>query len=252
MARRPRILVSPDLETRPTKRGPLLDVVAVDRPYIARLLEEGATPVIVPIGLDDDAVADLVDVTDGLLLTGGDFDVDPALFDEPPHPKLGTLKPARTTLELALLREARRRGRPILGVCGGLQLLNVERGGSLWQDLPSQRTSPIGHSQTQTKDLVGHGVMVVPGTRLAGLCGDGPLGVNSTHHQAIKGVGEGLVVSAIADDGLVEGIEDPSLPFCIGVQWHPESMHGDAHRAIYRGLIRAAADGTGDTRLHVR
>lgn len=250
MPRRPRILVSPDLETRPTKRGPLQDTIAVDRPYLARLVQEGATPIIAPIGIDDDGVADLIEITDGVLLTGGDFDVDPALFGEAPHPALGTIKPARTALELALLRHARRCRRPVLGICGGMQLQNVEAGGSLWQDLPSERPSDLTHSQAQTKDLPGHHVDVVAGTRLANLCGAGRLGVNSTHHQGVRRVASGLVVSAVATDGLVEAIEDPALPFFVGVQWHPESMTEAAHRAIYRGLIRAAAAVASDSLRH--
>lgn len=251
MRRRPRILVSPDLETRTTKRGPLLDAVTVDRPYLARILEEGGTPVIVSPGLDDDAVADLVQMADGLLLTGGDFDVDPALFHEAPHPALGTLKPDRTRLELALLAAATAAERPVLGICGGMQLMNVWRGGALWQDLPSQRPTSTRHSQWQTKDVAGHGVVVRAGTLLASLCGPGPLGVNSTHHHALKTTGRGLVECAVADDVLVEAIEDPALPFFLGVQWHPESMEEEAHRAIYRGLIRAALAGMGDARPHV-
>jgi putative glutamine amidotransferase len=250
MPRRPRILVSPDLETRPTKRGPLQDTIAVDRPYLTRLVQEGATPIIAPIGIDDDGVADLIEITDGVLLTGGDFDVDPALFGEAPHPALGTIKPARTALELQILRHARRRLRPILGICGGMQLQNVEAGGSLWQDLPSERPSDLTHSQAQTKDLPGHDVDVVAGTLLSSLCGHGPLGVNSTHHQGVRRVAAGFVVCAVATDGLVEAIEDPSLPFCLGVQWHPESMNEAAHRAIYRGLIRAAAAVASDSLRH--
>ena len=239
---KPLILVSPDLERRPTKRGPLLDVV-VDQPYTDRVLASGGIPVVVPPGLSAHDVELLVARCDGLLLTGGDFDVDPALFGEAPVPQLGALKPERTRLELALLDAAVRRRLPVLGICGGLQLMNVARGGSLWQDLPSQRPSSVSHSQTQTKDLAGHDVDVVAGTRLAALCGAGTLGVNSTHHQGIKAVGAGLVVAAVAVDGLVEAVEDPGAGFFVGVQWHPESMHEEAHRAIYRGLVSAAAAG---------
>jgi len=236
---RPLILVSPDLESRPTRRGPLAHLLVIDRAYIDRVRDEGGATLVVPAGLSDDDVVDLVARADGVLLTGGDFDVDPALFGEAPHEKLGTIKPDRTRLELAMLRAASARGLPVLGVCGGMQLMNVARGGSLFQDLPSQRESATTHSQAQTKDLAGHTVDVVAGTRLAALCGAGRLGVNSTHHQGIKAVASSLVVSAIADDGLVEAIEDPTAPFFVGVQWHPEGMGEAQHRAIYRGLVEA-------------
>lgn len=237
---KPLILVSPDLERRPTKRGPLLDVVVVDQPYTDRVLASGGIPVVVPPGLALHDIELLIARSDGLLLTGGDFDVDPALFGEARVAELGTLKPERTRLELALLHAAVGRRLPVLGICGGMQLMNVVRGGTLWQDLPSQRPSPVQHSQTVTKDLAGHDVDVVAGTRLAAMCGAGILGVNSTHHQGIKGVGENLVVSAVTSDGLVEGLEDPGVDFFVGVQWHPEAMDELAHRAIYRGLIKAA------------
>lgn len=237
---KPVILVSPDLEVRSTKRGPLLDVVAVDQPYTDRLLEVGAIPLIVPPGLSEADVAVLVDRCDGLLLTGGDFDVDPALFGEAPLPQLGTLKPARTRLELLLLDVSVRRRKPVLGICGGMQLMNVWRRGTLWQDLPTQRSSTTNHSQQQTKDLAGHDVDVVADTVLSSMMGAGRHGVNSTHHQGIKAVGVDLVVGAVADDGLVEAIEDPRGAFFVGVQWHPESMFETAHRSIYRGLVEAA------------
>lgn len=237
--RRPRILVSPDLETRQTRRGPLLDVLTVDTPYTDRVLAAGGLPLIVPIGPGDELIDELVHDSDGVLLTGGDFDVDPALFGEAPVPQLGTVKPTRTALELSLWHAARRHQRPVLGICGGAQLINVACGGTLWQDLPTQCPSTIAHSQVATKDVAGHHVEVLADTLLGRLCGAGPLGVNSTHHQGIKQVASSLRVSAIADDGLVEAIEAAD-GFVLGVQWHPESMNEDAHRSIYRGFIDAA------------
>lgn len=236
----PRILVSPDIERRQTRRGPLLDVLAVDTPYTDRVVATGGLPLVVPIGVTDALVDELVHSSDGVLLTGGDFDVDPALFGEEPVPQLGTLKPTRTALELSLWRAAVRHRRPVLGICGGAQLINVACGGTLWQDLPSQRPSSTAHSQVATKDVAGHHVEVLADTRLAALCGAGSLGVNSTHHQGIKAVASSLRASAIADDGLVEAIESIDAHFVLGVQWHPESMHEEAHRAIYRGFIDAA------------
>ena len=120
-----------------------------------------------------------------------------------------------------------------------MQLMNVVRGGTLWQDLQAQRAAD-GHQQPGPKDQPFHEVKVHAGSRLQGLVGEARLAVNSTHHQAVKDLGRGLVASAAADDGVLEGLEDPSHPFFVGVQWHPESMFDAPHRAIYRGLVRAA------------
>jgi putative glutamine amidotransferase len=121
-----------------------------------------------------------------------------------------------------------------------MQLMNVARGGTLWQDLDSQLHTQVGHQQAAPKDQPAHEVTVVPGTRLAHLALAPGLPVNSTHHQAVKRLGHGLVASALSPDELVEALEDPSLPFFVGVQWHPESMREAPHRAIYRGLVDAA------------
>ena len=151
-----------------------------------------------------------------------------------------TLAPKAVSLMPGLLRAALSRHLPVLGVCGGMQLINVERGGALWQDLSAQAPSPLQHQQATAKDQPAHEVEVVSGTLLARVVSTTTLPVNSTHHQACKRLGAGLIVSARAGDGLVEGIEDPSRPFLVGVQWHPESMREAPQRAIYRALVEAA------------
>lgn len=236
---RPVVLISPDTETRPTRRGPTVDLLVLERPYSLRLIEAGCLPLVVPPDIDDDGASQLVALAHGLCLSGGDFDVDPALFGEARHPACGTIKPDRTQLELRLLKAAEVAGIPILGVCGGMQLMNVVHGGTLWQDLPSQYPSDVEHTQVATKDKAGHDVVVVAGTRLASMCGEGPLGVNSTHHQAIKALAPGFMASASSADGIVEAFEDPTRGFYVGVQWHPESMFADAQRAIAAGFVEA-------------
>jgi putative glutamine amidotransferase len=250
MARRPVVLVTPDLDERSTHRG-VLGYLQLQRYYTDRILAEGGVPLVPPpVQQVDDAVAvahQLVALADALVISGGGHDVDPALYGEERLPACGAPNAERTDFELLLLRAAEARDLPVLGICGGLQLLNVARGGSLFQDLPTQRPGPVEHTMQGAKTRTCHAVVVHPGTRLAAIVGAGRVGVNSTHHQAIKAVGRGLVVSAHADDGLIEAVEDPDRAFCIGVQWHPEAVDEPAHRAIYRELCSAARRRFGDT-----
>jgi putative glutamine amidotransferase len=132
---------------------------------------------------------------------------------------------------------------PVLGVCGGMQLMNVVRGGTLHQDLAAD-LGVATHEQPAPKDVPSHDVDVAPGSQLAALLGAGRLAVNSTHHQAIRDPGAGVLVTARAPDGVVEAIELPDLAFALGVQWHPEAAaaHEPRHAALYRGLVAAARD----------
>ncbi len=246
MSRRPVVLLPPDLETQETRRGPQPRLVS-QREYADAILEAGGLPLIPPIVDDAGALDQLVALADALVLPGGDFDVDPAHYGEQPHEALGKLLPERTALEWGLLVRAENKGIPVLGVCGGMQLMNVVRGGTLWQDLDAQKPDNAGHSQKGRKDEPCHDVALSPGTRLRALvsAAGGPdrLPVNSTHHQAVKALAPGLVESARAADGVVEAFEDPKLRFFVAVQWHPEAMREPAQRAIYAALVAAAASG---------
>ena len=243
MKKRPVVLLPPDLDVRDTKRGPLAVMVA-QRPYTTRILEAGGLPIVMPPlpgGRDDEGLDQLVAMADALVLPGGGFDIDPRHYGEDVLPACGELKPERTDLEWGLLVRAEQKGIPILGICGGMQLMNVVRGGALFQDLPTQKPSPLLHTQTGSKKDPAHTVVVDGGSQLARISGvSGALPVNSTHHQAVKTLGRGLRASAHADDGVVEGLEDPSKAFFVGVQWHPESMDEAPHRAIYAALVDAA------------
>ncbi len=238
--RRPVVLLPPDIQTVQTRRGPVATFV-VQRPYTDAIWQAGGLPVTMPMLKDAQALDQLVAMADALVLPGGAFDIDPSLYGESLHDQCGELKPERTNLERALLARAEHKGLPILGVCGGMQLMNVSRGGTLWQDLLSQRAGSEEHQQAGPKHEEAHRVVLQSGTKLAALVGAGEqLGVNSTHHQGVKTLGGGLIVTATATDGLIEALEDPTLPFYLGVQWHPESMQEAPQRAIYRGLLDAA------------
>ena len=211
------------------------------RAYAEAVLAAGGLPVPLPYG--DTAVAGAyLALCHGLVITGGDFDIAPELYGEPRRVGCGPARPARTSFEWSLCEAALAGRIPILGVCGGMQLMNVVRGGTLVQDLRVEGRI-AGHDRGGAATSPTHGVTAVPGSLLARLAGRERLTVDSSHHQAVRVPGGGVLVSGRADDGVVEAIEVPDLPFALGVQWHPERLLDDAaQRALWRGLVDASRD----------
>lgn len=204
--------------------------------YAEAVAETGGVPVALPL-LEETAAA-LIDRLDGLVITGGAFDIDPALYGEgETHPAV-SLKTLRTRAERALLKAALARDLPVLGICGGEQLLAVALGGTLIQHIPDAIPEALAHEGHEP----GHEVRLVPGTRLAAITGRSVMRVNSSHHQAVRSPGRG-VINARAPDGVIEGIEDPARRFCLGVQWHPEFFTDPADRLIFEAFIAACHGG---------
>lgn len=208
--------------------------------YLEGLEEAGAIPIILPLAADGADIAQLADLCDGFLFTGGQ-DVAPQLYGEAMKPTCGELCPARDTLERELLNRALEQDKPILGICRGLQILNVTLGGTLYQDLPTEHPPEISHSMKPPYDRAAHTVRILPDTPLAALLQKPELGVNSCHHQAIKTLAPGLVEMARSTDGLIEAVYLPGKTFVWAVQWHPElSLHaGEASRKMFIALVTA-------------
>jgi putative glutamine amidotransferase len=209
--------------------------------YMRAVEQAGGVPVALP-PLENENVDSLLDHLQGLLLTGGP-DVDPACYGAEPHGELGPTDRGVDEFEIALAKHADRRGMPILGICRGAQVLNVARGGSLIQHLPDFTDRTIDHRQTEPGDQTTHEVRVSPDSGLAQTTGGGPVQVNSFHHQAIDRLGIGLRPVAWARDGVVEAVEGQSEDgrFVLGVQWHAETLTGEAEQlALFERLVRAA------------
>jgi len=190
---------------------------------------------------EPDRAEEYLAVLDGLIVTGGAFDVDPALFGAATtHPAV-TTKKRRTAFELAMTRGAVAADRAVLGICGGMQLLNVALGGTLLQHIPDEWPGALQHEQPNPRTEPGHTIKVEPGTLLHRVTRMDEMPVNSAHHQAVKAVGRGLVVDARAPDGIVEGVEDPRRRFVLGVEWHPEYSLSPGDTRIFEALVAAAA-----------
>lgn len=210
---------------------------ALRQNYCGAVARAGGLPL--PLPHEPDLADAYLDRIQGLIVTGGAFDVDPALFGATARHATVTLKARRTGFELAMVKGALERDMPILGICGGQQLLNVALGGTLIQHIPDEVADCLAHEQPNPRDQPGHEVELVAGSRLAAIAGTLRIAVNSAHHQAVKAVAPGCIVDAVAPDGVIEGIEDPRRAFCIGVQWHPEFTISPADAALYRAFIEA-------------
>ena len=193
--------------------------------YTDAICRAGGVPVFLDYYMERETLLYLCERLDGLLFTGG-VDIHPKYYKETVEDGCGEITEARDIFELALYRHARACGMPLLGICRGMQLFNVAEGGTLWQDMR-------GHSDTE------HLLMLERGSVLYEIFGASTV-VNSFHHQAVKRIGNGCTVAAVAEDGTVEGITRTDVPFCLGVQWHPELMTGK-HSAIFERFLRACA-----------
>ncbi len=220
------------------------DRTGVNAAYVRSVLRAGGVPLVLSPLLGTEHNSVVLEALDGLVLTGGD-DVDPAHYGQAAHPRLGVVDAVRDAFELAIFREARARGLPVLAICRGIQLVNVAMGGTLWQDIPSERPEAIPHTQTTGRDDRTHPVDLVAGSRLAEALGETRCHVNSFHHQSIRDLAPGLVVTGRAPDGEIEGVESAKEgPWLLAVQWHPEEFHH--HReapdhGLFDALVREAA-----------
>ncbi len=216
--------------------------------YAAAVEKGGGLPVLLPYRTDLSLIPQFVDRLQGVLLSGGN-DLDPNLYGKGPyHPKAEPIDPARQKFELALLAEVEKRRMPVLGICLGSQLMNVYRGGSLHQFIPDLHLSPdIEHRRLKEMPKAPrHAVNLVDDTAVAHLLGKNQIDANSSHKQSVDRPGRGLRIIGTSPDGVIEGIEDPSFPLFLGVQWHPERLHDEKdHLELFKLLVEKSAATSG-------
>jgi len=218
----------------------LFGVVSSDD-YAEAVAASGAAPVVIPYVHATESIARLADKLDGVVLGGGE-DPDPTLYGQPPRRGLATVIRERDDMELQLIHRMLEQGKPILGICRGIQILNVAFGGSLWQDLAREWSGTIQHHQRAARTHTSHKVTVAADSHLCKILGQEELFCNSFHHQAVRQLGEGLQAVAWDEEGLIEAVEHPGHPFVVGIQWHPENLWrvSEPAMAVFRALIEAA------------
>lgn len=236
MPSRPVIGYTLDHETKPTYSK--LPWYAIRENYFTATSDRGAIPIGLPYTTE--RINDYLDMIHALVIIGGDFDIPPHLYGATTVHEKVTLKSHRTQFEWEITQKAIDRHMPVLGICGGQQLLNVVLGGTLIQHIPDAVPDCLAHEQPNPRTEIGHTVSVAEGTLLHRIVGTNAIGVNSAHHQAVATPAPGCVVNARADDGVIEGIEYPAHPFCLGVQWHPEYHVTPADDAILKAFVAAA------------
>jgi putative glutamine amidotransferase len=206
--------------------------------YTIAVEKAGGIPLMIPYRNDPSCIPELLKLFDGFVFSGGN-DYNPAAWGEPRHPKAVPTDPDRESFERALLKAIEDTRKPILGICGGYQLMNITRGGSLHQFIPDQ-TTDIEHRRASVEEWSRrHPVRLEPGSKIASIVGTTDLPSNTSHKQAIHQLGRDLVVTGRAPDGVIEAIEDPTRPFYVGVQWHPERQHDEpAQLKLFQALIQ--------------
>ncbi|MZR29256.1 gamma-glutamyl-gamma-aminobutyrate hydrolase family protein [Sneathiella litorea] len=212
---------------------------ALRQNYADVVVGSGGLPLALPH--EPDHVANYVSKLDGLVVTGGAFDVDPSLFGATTRHDTVVTKDRRTQFEKNITEAMLAANKPVLGICGGQQLLHVILGGTLIQHIPDEVENALAHEQPNPRTEAGHNVKITPGTLLHRIVGTETLAVNSAHHQAARDISENIIINALAEDGVIEGIEDNRYRFCLGVQWHPEYLISDGDRKIIDAFVGASA-----------
>lgn len=210
--------------------------------YIRAVEELGGIPLVLPLHADRATRRQLLQQLDGLLLTGSGPDLPPSLYGERQRYPFSTVSERRMSFELDIVRLAKQADLPLLGICGGMQTMNVACGGSLIQDIPAQISKPLQHRQQTPATNLSHTIRVAPGSLLRRIVRSVSMRVNSSHHQSVNVVAPSLIASAQASDGIVEAIESPAHRFFLGIQWHPEFLFDryPLHRRLFEAFLRAA------------
>lgn len=226
------------------KQGMYMEGTYVHHDYQKAIVEAGGVPIVLPVA-PSDVLDRYVDMCDGFIFSGGE-DVDPRFYNEDPHPKLGFFYTERDESELYLIKKVVEKKKPVFAICRGIQLLNVALGGTVIQDIPSQRKSAMQHSQTIQRDKTSHVVQINEDSKLHQLLNRETVMVNSLHHQAINQLAEGLITTATARDGMIEAVELEGNPFVMGIQWHPESMvrKDKTMMVLFEEFVREAGSST--------
>ncbi len=209
---------------------------ALRKCYFNSVAKAGGLPIAIPY-LNKTMMNKYFEMVDGVIIPGGGFDIPPEMYgDKDVHPTV-TMKPERTYFEAEFAKMCLKADKPLLGICGGMQLINVIAGGTLVQDIPSHVEGALPHKVKDRKN-VAHKVKIKPGTLLHKIVGADEIGVNTSHHQAVKQVGK-CQINCQAEDGIIEGLEIPEHKFCLGVQWHPEHLVTEADFKIIEAFVKA-------------
>ena len=206
--------------------------------YSDSVVLAGGTPVFLPHNLN--MIEKFIEVIDGIIITGGDFDIDPEIYGEKVLSNKVSTKVDRTKFEFEITKKALNIGLPVLGICGGQQLLNVVLGGTLIEHIPDEIKGLINHEQTNPRNEPSHTIKIIKNTKLYEITKAENMFVNSAHHQAVKTLGQNLIVNCSTEDGVIEGIENHDAEFCIGVQWHPEFLITKSDVAIIEDFVKNA------------
>ncbi|PPR49337.1 MAG: putative glutamine amidotransferase [Alphaproteobacteria bacterium MarineAlpha5_Bin5] len=207
---------------------------AIRENYLTSLQVCNAIPF--PIFHEKNSVEEICNLIDGLILTGGNFDIDPAIYGEK-NLDSRTIKDKRTDFEISIFKEFFYKKKPILGICGGEQLINVACGGDLIQNIKTNKTKIINHEQLNPRSETSHKIYINNRTKLSNIIKKNEIMVNSAHHQAVKRLGKNLIVTAISEDNIIEAIEHNDHPWCIGVQWHPEFLITNEDRSLIKNFV---------------